>query len=264
MASRFVIPLLAAGLLGTAVACGPARRPSEPVGTVRQALPEEIPDLLHLAASSFDRCGPVDGVQRSLAAAEAALSRAPGHPEANLHAARAAAWLLEFDDARDEAARRELAGRGVGYAETVLAASGERVETVFLAGALLGLQLEAARVPGPGRLRRVHEYFRRAVDLDPSYDDGAPLRALGTLLVKAPSWPTGPGDAELGIELLSRAVREHPGHPANHYFLGEALQAEGRRGEAAISLQRVLDLCDTYPCSVVCRKYAARARRLLD
>ncbi len=259
MIPRFSILAVALVLLLSA-GCGAPHRPPEPLPT---ALPDEIPDLLRLAGSSFNPCGPVDTVALSLAAAEAVVAREPDQPVANLHAARAAAWLLEFDEALDQTARRELAGRGVDYGEAALAATGERVDTVFLAGALLGLQLEVSRAPGPVKLRRVHHYFELAVELDPAYDEGAPLRALGTLLVKAPGWPAGPGDVDEGIELLSRAAREHPGHPANHYFLGEALLADGRREEAATSLQRVLDLCERYPCTVVCGKYAVKARELL-
>ncbi len=55
----------------------------------------------------------------------------------------------------DGPARRELAGRGVGYAETALTAIGERVDTLFFAGALLadGRPHEAAT-----RLQRVLDH----------------------------------------------------------------------------------------------------------
>jgi len=236
----------------------------QPPAVVEPGLPPGgIPELLVLAEASFDPCGPAEAVNRSLAAADAALEREPGHPQASLHAARAAAWLLEFDGGLDQPARRDLAGRGVGYAETLLAADGEAVEAVFLAGALLGLQLETARVPGPVKLRKVHDRFRRAVEIDASHDHGAPLRALGTLLVKAPAWPAGPGDVDEGIELLEQAVTAHPDHPANHFFLGEALLAEGRRDEAAASLCRVIDTCVEAGCEAVCELYAARAEALL-
>jgi len=261
MIPRTVTILILLVLLGSG--CGAPHRPPEPAQADQPVLPDEIPDLLHLAVSSFNPCGPAEGVALSLTAAEAVLDRQQEHPMANLHAARAAAWLLEFDESLDGAGRRELAGRGVEYAETALATIGERVDTVFLCGALLGLQLESARIPGPGKLGRVHEFFELAVDLDPSYDDGAPLRALGTLLVKAPGWPAGPGDVEMGIELLSRAAWEHPGHPANHYFLGEALFADGQPYEAATSLQRVLDICAKYSCEALCGKYAVKAEEML-
>jgi len=156
----------------------------------------------------------------------------------------------------------ELTNMISGFAETALAANGESVETVFLCGALLGLQLETARVPGPGKVSRVHEYFERAVELDPLFSDGAPLRALGTLLVKAPSWPAGPGDVERGIELLTRAVLEHRDDPANHYYFGEALLADGRRQEAERSFLYAAHLCrdSAVPCTAICAKYARAAR----
>ena len=247
-------------LLVLGAGCAPTHRP--PV-TVEPDLPHAVPDLVMLAGQSFDRCGPVDSVARSLAAAEAVLAREPGHPAASLHAARAAAWLLEFDASLDDATRRDLAGRGVGYAETALAANGETVETVLLCGALIGLKLEAARVPLPGKLGRVTDCFERAVELDPGFNDGAPRVALGTLLVKAPDWPAGPGDIERGIELLTRAVLKHRGHPANHYYYGEALLADGQREKAERVFLYVTQLCcggRASRCEAACATYATRAR----
>jgi hypothetical protein len=60
----------------------------------------------------------------------------------------------------------------------------------------------------------------------PNLDDGGPLRLLGALYLKAPAWPNGVGDRDKALELLEKAVKEHPGHPLNHLFYAQALWDE--------------------------------------
>jgi predicted Zn-dependent protease len=49
---------------------------------------------------------------------------------------------------------------------------------------------------------------------------------LGALYLKAPPWPGGIGDLDKALELLEKAVKEHPGHPINHLFYAQALWEE--------------------------------------
>jgi hypothetical protein len=45
------------------------------------------------------------------------------------------------------------------------------------------------------------------------------------VLLRAPGWPTGPGDAERGLEHARRAVEVAPEYPPNQICLAEALAA---------------------------------------
>ena len=228
------------------------------------ALPTDFPTLLSLAANAYRPYGPVESIQVSLEAAHKALGLEPGHELASFFAARAATWLLEFDHLLTRERSLAIAREGQADAVAALAAGGERVEYVFLSGALLGQELRLGRSPGLVKMRRVLEHFERAASLDPSFDGGAPLRALGTLLIKAPPWPTGVGDEDRGLELLEQGADQFPSHPANHLYLGDAQAAVHLGTEARSSYERVLALCEDSRWGVMCETYVVLARAALD
>src|SRR5262249_43191498 len=60
----------------------------------------------------------------------------------------------------------------------------------------LALRARLRGTAAMGLLPQIAENGEAAVKIDPSYDDFAPLRLLGMVLLKAPSWPQGPGDVE--------------------------------------------------------------------
>jgi tetratricopeptide (TPR) repeat protein len=227
-------------------------------------LPDDPLALLSVAHSAYSPYGPAPSVRLSLTAAEKVLDRHPQHELASFYSSRALTWLLEFGEELSPDEAKELAGRGYERARTIVELNGDRVDYVFLAGALLGNYIRHSSVQGAVEIRRVHDYFRRAVDLDPSYDGGAPLRALGTFLVKAPPWPAGVGDVDEGIEILEEAVRLFPGHPANYLYAAEALDAEGRREEATGKYERVIELCKDPRWGAVCETYLSRAKTALS
>jgi tetratricopeptide (TPR) repeat protein len=227
-------------------------------------LPEDPLSLLSISHAAYSPYGPVSSVRLSLAASEKVLSEHPQNELAAFYCSRAVTWLLEFDEALSPDEVKEMAEQGFERLRTAAERNADRVDYVFLAGALLGNAIRFSKVQGMAQVRRVHDYFQRAVDLDPTYDAGAPLRALGTLLVKAPPWPAGVGDVDGGIETLEKAVRSFPEHPANHLYLADALAAEGRKDEAAAAYRRVIDLCTDERWGAVCDIYDSRARTFLQ
>ena len=117
-----------------------------------------------------------------------------------------------------------------------------RGEYAFQAGAHLGFKIRESLHPSLIRLRSVHELFLRAAEFDPTVDDGAPLRALGTLLIRSPPWPTGVGDIDEGTGVLEKSVEMFPAHPANHLYLALAYMEDKRFDDAEKSLNRALKL----------------------
>lgn len=124
--------------------------------------------------------------------------------------------------------REGLAMEGVGFAEDALAhgGNGDGVVHYFLA-ASLGLAIREHITLALDNLNRLEAEMKQALALSPDFDDGGPLRLLGALYLKAPAWPTGIGDVDKALELLKKAVKEHPGHPLNHLFYAQALWNEG-------------------------------------
>lgn len=129
--------------------------------------------------------------------------------------------------------REMLAAEGVGFAETALAqGSGDDGSVHYYLAANLGLAVREHITLAMENLGRLEDEMKQAVALSPGIDGGGPLRILGALYLKAPAWPDGIGDIDKALELLEKAVREHPGHPLNHLFYAQALWAEG--DEAAL------------------------------
>lgn len=255
--SLFVFSMAAAGCAGRGYP-EPAVAEQPP-----EALPADPVALLDVAHGAYRLYGPREDVARSLAAARRVLEVYPDSELAHFQLARAALWLLEYGDERNSGERRRLAAEGFRSARAALAAGGERVEYVFLSGALLGYRIRHSAVPSLVELREVRKYFTRAVELDPTYDNGAPLGALGTLLVRAPAWPAGCGDVEEGITYLLRVVELFPGKPTGHYFLAEALRESGDDARATAAYRLVLSLCEEPRWGAICDRYAPLAREAL-
>lgn len=124
--------------------------------------------------------------------------------------------------------REKLATEGVGFAETALAQGGMDDGAVhYYLATNLGLAIREHPTQAMDNLGRLEDELKQAIALTPDIDDGGPLRVLGTLYLKAPAWPSGIGDRDKALELLGKAVKEHPGHPLNHLFYAQALCAEG-------------------------------------
>jgi hypothetical protein len=269
MKRRLLIAPAATGLILTILGGGCSVR-FQPGPAYQEMEPSDLPDdplsLLSIAHASFSPYGPIQAVQLSLNAAEKVLAhhRHSENELASFYSGRAAIWLLEFDENLSSEEAKEMAGRGFERLRVAVERNSDRADYVFFAGALLGNYIRFSSVRAIAQIRQVNDYFRRAVDLDPSYDDGAPMRALGTLLVQAPPWPAGVGDSEEGLELLEEATLLFPGHPANHLYLADALVGEGRKVEGAAAYRRVMDLCAEPRWGAVCDRYNPRAQASLQ
>ena len=123
--------------------------------------------------------------------------------------------------------REKLAAEGVGFAEAALVQGGGGDGAVhYYLAVNLGLAVREHITLAMENLGRLEGEMKQAVALSPDIDDGGPLRILGTLYLKAPAWPNGIGDRDKALELLGKAVKEHPGHPLNHLFYAQALWDE--------------------------------------
>jgi hypothetical protein len=61
---------------------------------------------------------------------------------------------------------------------------------------------------------------------------------LALLRLRAPGWPSGPGDSEDGLVHARAAVSIAPDYPPNQLCLGEALAANGERAAAVEAFER--------------------------
>jgi tetratricopeptide (TPR) repeat protein len=142
--------------------------------------------------------------------------------------------LLLAERETDQVKRDKLASEGVAFAETALAQGGIADGAVhYYLAANLGLAVREHITLAMGNLGRLETEMKQALALSPDLDEGGPMRLLGTLYLKAPAWPNGIGDRDKALELLEKAVKQHPAHPLNHLFYAQALWEDGDEGNLA-------------------------------
>ena len=204
-----------------------------------------IPDVreaarLWLEIAAADPAGPANGALVDAQPAAAGGTRRAARGEALLAAAEARVWLAGHET--ETALRRAAARSAVHAAQWCTRLAPDIAACDYWLGAGLGVQARERPSTGLSALPEIVAAFSRAAEADPTLDHGGPDRALALLYLRAPGWPAGPGDADLGLEHAREAVRIGPDHPPNWLALGEARRAVGERAEAREAYTRALDL----------------------
>lgn len=155
-------------------------------------------------------------------------------------AVQARAWLVEHT--RSAAERLALATAAVEGGQWCQRRAPESPVCDYWLAVGLGLQARERAATAKAGLKIMVAALRRAAAADPGQDQAGPHRVLALVLLRAPGWPLGPGDAEAALVEARAAVALAPDHPPNQSALGEALLANGRAPEGRAALGRALDL----------------------
>ena len=183
---------------------------------------EQADELCAQAATSYDR-RTHDDVARAAELWTRAAAGAPDRVEPLVDAVRARIWLSEHTD--DDAVRLQEIVAAVQTAQWCPRRAPEDPRCDYWLAATLGLQARERRSTALDALPKIVELFHRAAASDPTIEQGGPDRALALTYLRAPGWPTGPGDPDLGLEHALRAVELSPDYPPNQLALGEAHDA---------------------------------------
>jgi hypothetical protein len=164
----------------------------------------------------------------------------PHRPESFAGAIRAKAFRLGRE--KDGAQRLRLAQEAVAVGQLCEESSPAAPLCDYWLAAALGLQARERSATAKDALPRMTDLLRRAARADPSIDHGGPHRLLATVLLRAPSWPLGPGDPEAALPEAQAAVRIAADFAPNHLALGEALQKNDHPAEARSAYSNALRL----------------------
>ena len=197
-----------------------------------EELPESTEELLKYADDQMKKDSVV-AAENSLVALEKAIG---AHAvtvigrdyDALWRAARACAWLAE--DFTDKKTREQFAYHGIEYAKAASALEPRRVEGHYYLGINTGLSATTKTITAYNMVPKVRDAAKAALKADEKFDHAGPLRLLGGVFAKAPSWPASIGDVEEGQKYLSRAVKLAPEYPENHLLYGDALAADSKPG----------------------------------
>lgn len=234
--ARGAILAAAIGIAALGAACPPAIPPDDPRTVKGRELPGDVPALIAYAKTHWDRAlgaNPLD--RRAAANALAALGKARG-----IDAGNRLVLGLGAEVARTLAERARSPGEQLKYANIGLRFTEEgrkrfagEVTFHYFHAAHLGLKVDAYRAAAMSIVPELRRAAERAVALDRTFDSAGPLRLLGSFLVKVPATAPFHGDVDRGTKLLEEAVKLAPGHPLNHFFLGEAYAADEEADAAA-------------------------------
>jgi hypothetical protein len=122
----------------------------------------------------------------------------------------------------DDGVRAQLADQALAYADACIAKAPQAAGCLYGKGLALGLQARVHPVHFNGYLKSMLESLQAADAADPSYDNAGPARVRAQVLINAPGWPTGPGDADAGLAAARRAVELRPQYPPNLLTLADA------------------------------------------
>ena len=205
-------------------ACAPALR--EPPTVVdlagitegRQGAPDVDP-LLREAERSFAERN-VASVRRAARSWLVAASADEARVEGLIGAARAGVWLSEHEtEAQD---RTQAARSAVNAAQLCSRAAPGKPNCAYWLAVALGVQAREVRTTVLDALPKIVALLERAAHDAPEIENAGPDRVLALVLLRAPGWPTGPGDPERGLAHARRAVALDPDYPPNQLCLAEA------------------------------------------
>ena len=232
--------------LSMAVACTSALKEPPPIAELgaakKTAMAEDRDENAPLARAEIEL-----GKRPDMAAVRRAQSlyleaaRVDGAPvEAFLGAAKATAWLVEHED--DGQRRKELSIEGVQIGQWCRRLHPSDPECTYRLALAVGQQARERPSTATDGLDVMVELLNQVIAEASELDFAGGQRVLALVLVRAPGWPTGPGDPEYGLEFAEAAVGGFPGYPPNQLVLGEALLENDRRDEAKQTLELGVEL----------------------
>jgi len=151
------------------------------------------------------------------------------------------------DHESDAKVRTQLADEASSYADACLAKAPQAAACLYGRGVASGLQARAHPTRAGELLKSMLDSLSSADAADPNYDHAGPSRVRALVLIRAPGWPLGPGDPELGLDSAHRAVKLQPDYPPNLLALAEALAKNGDANGARDAYARARDAANALP-----------------
>jgi len=174
-----------------------------------------------------------------------ATSVGSGSIEERAAAIKAAADRSDHEP--DSKVRAELASEANSNADACLALAPGAAACQYGKAVATGLEARAHPARAGGLLGSMLKSLGNAEATDPNYDKAGPARVRALVLIRAPSWPLGPGDTDAGLVAARRAVALQPDYPPNVLALAEALSKTGDETGARESYTHARELAQSLP-----------------
>ena len=162
-------------------------------------------------------------------------------------AATIAADAKRSEGENDSKIRAELATEAGTAAAACLAREPGAAACLYGHALALGLEARVHPTQALDLLRTMLADLTAAEAADPTYDRAGPARVQALVLLRAPGWPLGPGDADKALVAAQRATNLSPSYPPNVLALAEALAKSGDSNGARASYERARELAQALP-----------------
>lgn len=142
---------------------------------------------------------------------------------------------------KDDAEKERFLAEGVAFGKQAAELESDSVAANFwYANCMAAHGMVRGMINSLFYLEPIEKYGIRALELDESFFNAAPLRMMGRFYCKVPPWPVGTGDKKKGLVLAKRAVELAPDHLYNRVILAEAYLSARYFDEALEGLENVL------------------------
>lgn len=162
-------------------------------------------------------------------------------------AAAIAEYARRSDHESDSKTRDRLATDAGRHSDACIARAPQAAACLYYRGVALGLEVRAHPTRAGDLLKSMLDALTQADAADPEIDQAGPARVRALVLMRAPGWPLGPGDAVAGLDAARRAVTLRPYYPPNVLALAEALAKTGDTSGARDNYGRARDLAQALP-----------------
>jgi hypothetical protein len=230
----------ASGVIAAAVSCACVTALHEPPTVVELAgeathQEAEVDRLLAAAEEAYARWT-LESVRQASSTWLEAAAADPSRLTAWLGASRAGVWLAGHEP--DAAAREAAAVSAVQSAQLCGERAPDDPACAYRLALALGVQARERPATALDALPRMVTLLERAATERPEMDHAGPHRVLALVLVRAPGWPLGPGDADRALEHARHAVNLEPDFPPSQMGLAEASAAVGKTEESRKAWER--------------------------
>ncbi|NOZ86265.1 MAG: hypothetical protein GXP49_08350 [Deltaproteobacteria bacterium] len=206
------------------------------LGQKQVKLPDSPKELLKLAGKKADT-GLNSDARIVLKAVHKARKYGASGPKSDILELKALSWLALYGRNNE---KHDAARRAYKIAELFMRKNPKKVQGYYYTAINLGLLVQSDPSEGISRLPDIIFALKKAVELDETFFHAAPRRALGAVFLKAPSYPSGPGDLDAALENLEKAVALAPRWPENWLYLAEAKLEDDSLKDAVHCAKQVL------------------------
>ena len=226
------------------VACASALHEPPPISSFApgNANGRSVDELIHVGDTAWQRRAEPGQAAAAQAAYVDAAAADDHRVDALLDAMRAISFRIEREP---DAPRGQLAEQGVELGQWCQRRARTERACDYRLAIALGQQARERHATGHDALGRMVDLLHKAITDVPALDNAGPHRVLAFVLVRAPSWPVGPGDPNAALAEASAAVQLAPNFAANQLALGEALAANDAAAEARAAYRRAVVLAES-------------------